>query len=162
MEQFVKFADAEGTELYLTRKEVEQVNKRLEFSHTIKVFGTHISRPLYIMPKEFECGVRRFKHYANEKERLLDIGKLTRWESRLHALKSRSDLILILLLAGCVAALWFLGGGKTPAIAYAILDFSDQGIGRYVIPAAAVLLLLALGLFLYMRKHTATFEVRKE
>lgn len=159
MEQFVKFRDSEGTEIFLTRKEVEQVNKRLEFSHTIKVFGKHTSRPLYIMPKEFERGIRRFKHYAGDKEMLLDITKLTRWQAKLRNLRSRSDLLLFIFLAGSIFVLWHVGGG-TP-IANVIRD-SDGGIGKYVIPAAAVLLFLALQLFVLMRKRSASFEVHEE
>ena len=160
MEQFVEFTDSEGTDIYLTRKEVEQVNKRLEFSHTIKVFGKHTSRPLYLTPREFEHGKRRFKHYAGEDGRMLDITKLTRWESKLRSLRSRSDLMLFIFLTSCIAVLWSLGGGKP--IANVIRDFSDDGIGKYAIPAAAALLLLALLLFVYMRKRSASLETPEE
>ena len=165
MEQFVKFSDSKGTPIFLTKKEVERVNKRLEFSHTIKVFGDHASRPLYLMPKEFERGKRRYKTYGDDEERLLDVHRILKKESFVREVKRRGEFILMGLLAAGAVGLWFLGGGKAPAIAYATIDLSGENISKFIVPVAVAFIVGTVLMFAFLRqlkqRKDSGFEIKE-
>ncbi len=163
-EQFVKFADANGTPLLLTRKEVEQINTRLEFSHTIKVFGDNASRPLYLMPKEFDKGKRRWRNFGGDESKLLDVRQSLKRDLLIRKLQGRSDFLLMGLLAGAVTGLWFLGGGKGPAIAYATIDLSGDNIAKLIVPAAVAFTVVTVLMFAFIhqiKKKKGHFEIRE-
>ena len=160
MELFVRFRDEKDVPLLLTKKEVEQINTRLEFSHTIRVFGSDASRPLYLMPKEYDRARRRFETYGDDKLHLLNVEKSASWDHVLHAVKNNADGVVIALLAGCAIGLWYLGGGKTPAFAYAVFNPGEGSPGRLALPMVVVAL-AALGAFGYFRlRRRGTVVVR--
>ena len=147
MERFLKFSDSKGTHILLTKEEVERVNTRLEFSHTIRVQGESASRPLYLQPNEFDAGRRRFSTYGEDAGRILDLRNILRYDSLLRGIRNRSEILLITFLGVGVAAIWFIGGGKAPAIAYATVDLSGEGLGRFLVPAAAAFIALTGTMF---------------